>query len=325
MKDLLDRYLAAIARELPDRQRADITAELRDELLTKIELKEAAVGRPLDRDELEAVLLEFGNPLIVAGRYRKVQHLVGPEIFPLWWSAQKVTLGVVAAAYLVIVIIRAAFTGTATEAEDAVPSVVTTLIFSFGIITLVAAGIERLNLQRFVYRWRPRQLPPAGTKTKSPFERVVEIGMGVVFLLWWTGVIHFRNWFPTMGLLVVDLASVFAAYFWPILAYSAFELAVNLLGLLRPGLVRLNAGLALARSLAGLALCTALLEAGHWLDISSPDLPPHVLEVAQANFDMGMKIGLVVTVAGFAIKAVLDARRLWLTIRDAQAPVTARA
>ena len=32
MSDLIDRYLAAIARELPEAQRADITAELRDEL-----------------------------------------------------------------------------------------------------------------------------------------------------------------------------------------------------------------------------------------------------------------------------------------------------
>ena len=31
MKDLLDRYLSAVARQLPDRQRTDIVAELRDE------------------------------------------------------------------------------------------------------------------------------------------------------------------------------------------------------------------------------------------------------------------------------------------------------
>src|SRR5689334_11763111 len=97
MKDLLDRYLAAVGRNLPAAQRSDILAELRDELLTKVEVKEEAAGRPLERDELEAVLLEAGHPLIVAGRYRRVQHLVGPEIFPMWWYALKITLGITAA------------------------------------------------------------------------------------------------------------------------------------------------------------------------------------------------------------------------------------
>ncbi|WP_293903804.1 hypothetical protein [Phenylobacterium sp.] len=324
MKDLLDRYLAAVARELPARQRADIAAELRDELLTKIELREAARGRPLDRGELEALLIEVGNPLIVAGRYRKVQHLVGPEIFPLWWSGLKVTLGVIAAVYLVIVIVRAAFTGTATHAEDAVPSLLTSMIFAFGIVTLVAVAVERLNLQRFVYRWRPRQLPPVGARAKSPFERVVEIGMGAVFLLWWTGAIQLRGWLPAMGVLVVDLAPVFAVYFWPVLAYSAFELVINLTALLRPGWVRLNAAVTVVRSLAGAGLTASLLQAGHWLEISSGRLPALVVERAQTQFDLGLNVALVATVAGFAIAAALDARRLWLVIQDARAYPYAR-
>jgi hypothetical protein len=79
--DLLDRYLAAIARHLPDAQKADVTAELRDVLLSQIEDEEARLGRPLERKELEALLVRFGHPLTVSGRYRKVQHLIGPEVF----------------------------------------------------------------------------------------------------------------------------------------------------------------------------------------------------------------------------------------------------
>ncbi|WP_334161979.1 hypothetical protein [Phenylobacterium sp.] len=80
--DLVERYLAAIGRELPEGHRADITAELRDELLSKIEEREAAAGRALDRRELERLLVEFGHPLVVAHRYRRIQHLVGPAVFP---------------------------------------------------------------------------------------------------------------------------------------------------------------------------------------------------------------------------------------------------
>ena len=73
--DLIDRYLAAVGRELPPRTRADILAELRDELMSGAEAREVRLGRRLNAAEQADLLMEFGNPLLVAGRYRKVQHL----------------------------------------------------------------------------------------------------------------------------------------------------------------------------------------------------------------------------------------------------------
>lgn len=93
--DLIERYLAAIGRNLPAKQAGDITAELRDVLLSRVEDREATLGRPLTKDELEALLIDFGNPLVVAWRYRRVQHLIGPEIFPFWWQAVKIMLLIV--------------------------------------------------------------------------------------------------------------------------------------------------------------------------------------------------------------------------------------
>src|SRR3990167_714762 len=104
--DLIDRYLAAVKRELPEAQREDVAAELRDLLLSETEEKEAALSRPLTGDELEAVLAGFGHPLTVAGRYRKVQHLIGPEMFPFWWFALKTTFATVGGIYLVLLILR---------------------------------------------------------------------------------------------------------------------------------------------------------------------------------------------------------------------------
>ena len=54
--DLLERYLGAIARHLPDAQKADVTAELRDVLLSQVEDEEARLGRPITRAEMEALL-----------------------------------------------------------------------------------------------------------------------------------------------------------------------------------------------------------------------------------------------------------------------------
>ena len=65
--DLVERYLAAIARQLPDAQKADVTGELRDVLLSRIEDREAELGRALTGPEVEAQLIDFGHPLTVSG------------------------------------------------------------------------------------------------------------------------------------------------------------------------------------------------------------------------------------------------------------------
>ena len=84
MNTLVDRYLAAIGRELPIRQSEEITAELRDVLMSKIEDREAVLGRPLTDQEIGQLLIDFGHPLIVAGGYRTTPYLIGPELFPMW-------------------------------------------------------------------------------------------------------------------------------------------------------------------------------------------------------------------------------------------------
>jgi hypothetical protein len=96
--DLIDRYLNAVAAQLPQDERNDITAELRDLILSRFEAKEEALGRALTEDEQEAILREIGHPLVVAARYRKgPDSLVGPELFPYWLFGVKAGLMVLAA------------------------------------------------------------------------------------------------------------------------------------------------------------------------------------------------------------------------------------
>ena len=66
--DLIEEYLKAVAVLLPRSQRDDIVAELRDMILTRVEAREADLGRSLKPDEVEAVLREIGHPLVVAAK-----------------------------------------------------------------------------------------------------------------------------------------------------------------------------------------------------------------------------------------------------------------
>ena len=99
MNDLLQRYLAAIERRLPSgdagarAKAADIVAELREVLLSKIEAKEEALGREATKDEVAEVLKAFGHPVVVASRYGGHDHVIGPGYYPWFWHVQRIAVG----------------------------------------------------------------------------------------------------------------------------------------------------------------------------------------------------------------------------------------
>lgn len=299
--DLIDRYLAAIARDLPERERTDIVAELRDELMSEIEAREEGLGRPMTAAEVEAVLVEFGNPLVVAGRFRKTQHLIGPQVFPFWWAATKATLVVIAAVYVILIAVK--LIGGGSLSVDGLDSPISTMVFAFGAVTLVFALIERFGDPQKMARWRPERLPPAEGKRASRFELLTELGIGIVFLLWWTGAIHFRNVFGDIGL-QVELAPVWQRFFWWIVAYSVVEIGSNVVALLRPDQVQLVRWMVIWRSMMGAAILLGVIQAERFLIVSGP------AGKAQAFFELWVRVGIGIAIAVFVARAAIEIWRL---------------
>ena len=307
--DLLDRYLAAVGRELPEAQRADVIAELRDDLLSMIEAEEDRLGRPQTRAELEAMLVAFGHPLRVAGRYRKVQHLIGPDIFPFWWAWLRAALIVVATVYVVLAGVQALSTGDASRVLRGVNgSLVDALVFTFGAVTLAAAAIERWGKTALLTRWKPRDLPSPRVKTASQFERVLQFAFSLVFLGWWSGLIRFSNWIPPG--IRLELAPVWYGCYWAILVYCAFECFSRFVALVKLGLVRTVLALDIARNLMAAAILAGLLQAGHYVDVVGAPV------IIQAQLDRAMTIGFTIAVFGCLISVARDAWRIWRASRD---------
>jgi hypothetical protein len=315
--DLVERYLAAVARNLPDAQKADVTAELRDVLMSKVEELEAGKGRALSREETEQLLLDFGHPLTVSGRYRKAQHLIGPEVFPFWWAAVKTALLIAATIYIVLAVL-AGVSGLTTEVLDkASPSFLAVMVFTFGGVTLVCALIERFGKAAVLRRWRPRDLPPVQGRGRGRVDIGVEVAIGVVAIGWWLHLVHFPNALPGAGLRV-DLAEVWEDWWWPILGYLVFELVANLTALVRPAWIRTKAALRMVRNLTGVAILLGVLRADHWLDVTGRFTPEMQAQV-QENFDCGMRIGLVSAVMvfiGLTVWEAWRARQLLLALRS---------
>jgi hypothetical protein len=316
--DLLDRYLAAIGRELPEGQRADITAELRDVLMTRVEEKEAELGRQLEVKDLEALLVDYGHPLSVAGRYRKHQYLIGPEVYPFWCRALKVTLAWIAGVYVVLAVFGILAGGEIAMVTDKVETpIIVALVFAFGVVTLVCALIERYGKGRFLAKWRARDLPPAKGRSVKTFDLVVETGAGAIALLWWIGAIRLRAFIPDWGM-QLELAPVWMTVFWPVVVYWMLEISSNLFALAQPSRVLVNGVLRAGRYVLGALILGVVLRDGHYVVVSSDRIPSDVLPVVQANFDRGFNIGIGVSIlcmlayavyVGWRLRSTLLARR----------------
>ncbi|MFZ1363026.1 MAG: permease prefix domain 1-containing protein [Candidatus Nanopelagicales bacterium] len=83
MTDLVERYIAATAQELPRAQRQDITNELRETMLDDVEAK---VDQGLTRAQAEEeVVTAMGDPIRLAAKYSGRQlTLIDSRLYPAW-------------------------------------------------------------------------------------------------------------------------------------------------------------------------------------------------------------------------------------------------
>ena len=228
--DLVERYLKAVAAQLPKGTRDDIVAELRDEIMGRLEALEARLGRAPTDDEAETLLREVGHPLTVAARYRPgPQALIGPELYPWWMFGLKVGLTVMAAVTLIGLAVRVlvgdVYVGQAIG--QGISSLISGAITVVGLLTAVGFVLERQSKKPdFIAKWRVKDLglfelggdfdaeqwgqklangdwsgrnmgqAKSGRAVRksaemSPVARAVASAIGwTVVLLWWTGLLQ---------------------------------------------------------------------------------------------------------------------------------------
>ena len=228
--DLVERYLKAVAAQLRKDNRDDIVAELRDEIMGRLEALEAHLGRAPTDDEVEGLLREVGHPLSVAARYRPgPQALIGPELYPWWMFGLKVGLTVMAAVTLIGLAVRVlvgdVYVGQAIG--QGIASLISGAITVVGLLTAVGFVLERQSKKPdFIAKWRVKDLglfelggdfdaeqwgqklangdwsgrnmgqAKSGRAVRksaemSPVARAVASAIGwTVVLLWWTGLLQ---------------------------------------------------------------------------------------------------------------------------------------
>ncbi|HWF03998.1 MAG TPA: hypothetical protein VHA06_09945 [Candidatus Angelobacter sp.] len=331
--ELLDRYLQAVRFWLPRTQQNDMIAELGDDLRSQIEDRESALCRPLNEDELVALLQQTGHPMRVAVRYQPQQSLIGPTLFPIY----KFVLKIVSVAYLVpwlLVWIGVAIFVPRHHADTPLLAALSgwaamwsNIFFIFGLITLIFAVLERVQAQiPALHTWDPRKLPRVVQRKQrvSRVESIFGLVFSILYVIWWLSL-------PRYGIVVFGAVSpsfsvnpALRAYYLPMLIPTLLLIVQQCVNLFRPqwtwlrafsmvvaDAISLGIVVAVARIYPFVTFATTGKNAAHQAHINL--ILNQVIQWSAISIAIGIGIALAV----HAFKAVQEIRRM---MKDRQRP-----
>jgi hypothetical protein len=293
--DLIERYLAAVRRNLPADKATDVTAELREDLFSRIEQREESLGRTLDKNELSTVIKDSGHPLVVASRYRQQQQLIGPETYPFFIFTLKLVLLIVG-----VIIIITAFAAMAFGGADpwqaiarAVGQLAMYSLVNGGVVTLAFAILDRNGFAaKHIRAWKPETLPDVGEERRGQWEGPLEVALTIAFLLWWTGLVspEFR---PGGSNFRMEAAPIWQQLYLPILLLALARLVHNVIQWLRPRWKTVRLMLGAATAIGALALLPSLYSAGEWARIVPLGMPVEAAASLQDSLNLALRIAII--------------------------------
>jgi hypothetical protein len=224
--DLLERYLQAVGRYLPEATREDTLAELRANLLERMDARAEEIERPLVESDVAGILLEHGKPEVVALQYLPQRSLIGPTVFPFYIFTLRKALPLVAIVCAVAEAMNLLFTSEqgnlAGRIVVAVLKLVPALLLGAAVITLTFVVVEYIiskgGLKDTLAEWDPAALPALKRpeeqeRAKSLTKKTLEL---VVHCLWFAYVLWLRHpfWIKWPGLFFTDSLHVAMAPVW---------------------------------------------------------------------------------------------------------------
>lgn len=289
--DLVDRYVSAVSKGLPEEQREDITRELSEDIRSEMEDRQREMGRELTEAEQEAVLKQRGNPLLLAARYRQDKRsvafgrqIIGPVLFPFYIKVLSFNLGLT---FLVVAIIFTALavSGQKVGFNDIVSTCLLQLFIQLSVVTLIFALVERhltkhpdswhvkgkggkfqldLNIERDIQARLQHNI-----REVSRFESVSIIVACVVALGWMTEVQNFPVLILGPAAAFLKLAPIWYQIYFPIVALTALEIVRAIINLVRPDWVRFRAYYGVFVQAAGLVIVYFVIKAGRWVEAAN--------------------------------------------------------
>lgn len=175
---LTDRYIHAVLRRLPERQRPDIERELRASIADDIDGRVAAGADPAAAER--EVLTQLGDPARLAAGYTEAPlHLIGPALFLDYVRLLKLILALAVPISAAVVAVTETLKTGATPASvigATISVAITTTVHVVFWTTLVFAIIERTPALRWtpLRPWTPDHLPESQSRRQRFADLVAE-------------------------------------------------------------------------------------------------------------------------------------------------------
>jgi hypothetical protein len=300
--DLVESYLNAVAKALPEEQRADIIGELSEDIRSEMEERQKELGRPLTEEEQEGLLKKRGNPWLLAARYRQDKRsvafgrqIIGPVLYPFYVKVLSFNLGLT---FLIVGVIFLALrlAGQKISVSDMVSTCTLQFLIQFGVVTLIFSLVEK-NLEKHPDRWhikgmggkfhldlpierdiqarmRKVRIGKAGMgshmREVSRFESLSVIVALAVALVWWSSVQShvFLIFGPAAALF--SLAPVWHQIYFPLVVLADLEIVRAIINLARPDWVQFRAIARVILQAGGLAVLCFAMKAGSWVTVANP-------------------------------------------------------
>ena len=272
--DLIDRYLVAVRRQLPQNLQDDIVQELGDSLRSEAEEHEQQTGRSLTSDEQAALLKQRGHPWLMASRYLPQQHLIGPALFPYYRHALKIVVfWVVLPIVLFGGALNAIYSGDPMGVWDNVLGAAWSgAIYAVGIVTIVFAILDHEKLRITVFdRWNPASLPePQAGRPIPRSETVIGLVFTLTFLVWWVDLVRA----PEIAFVGGDPVRfvpgpIWGQLYYPILGSLVAAVAIYLADLVRPWRTLAVSAADIALGLANIAIVVIVLRNGPYVEVGA--------------------------------------------------------
>ncbi len=309
--ELIERYLQAVKLALPQEQRDDITKELRDNILSQIEEKEAELGHPLGEDEQVELLKKLGSPMHLASRYRKQQYMIGATMFPIYWKVLKAAL---ALAFLVLVAASIATAAAGKTLMDSLgvlfrfPSVA---LMTFAWITLTFSALEFFGAKlRLKDNWDPRKLPPLvkHSPRKSRFELIAQLLVQTIFGVWWLAGLHYQYLIFGPGIAFLRFGPVWQTIYPLFVVMVLVDVALTAAMVAWPYWTQGKSVSRLLMSALGLVVLYFLINAPD-LFVAADTNAPQLQSLAK-GINYGVRLGLVIAAIVNAVNIGVETVRL---------------
>ena len=181
---MIDRYLYAVTRRLPENMRADVERELRSNI-------EDMMPQGAGEAQVEEVLTKLGSPARLALRYNpKPRFLVLPELFDDYIGALKAVSITLAVLFAFFAVYKFVFGDIGSLSPVQLMTTVVTnfmssafegVVQAFFWVTLAFYLIGHYGIKKNVRQWTPKNLSDIPPNVKSSFKRADIIGNAFFF------------------------------------------------------------------------------------------------------------------------------------------------